>query len=68
VFFDIGRKYLTEHQFTQIDSLSLIILKSKFFPVKIPFSRIQKKNLAGKNSKIGGKSIIFSSFEYNVWQ
>jgi hypothetical protein len=25
------------------------LLKSKFFPAKIPFSKIQKKNLAGKN-------------------
>jgi hypothetical protein len=24
------------------------LLKSKFFPAKIPFSKIQKKNLAGK--------------------
>jgi hypothetical protein len=25
------------------------LLKSKFFTAKIPFSKIQKKNLAGKN-------------------
>ncbi len=25
------------------------LLKSKFFPAKIPFSKLQKKNLAGKN-------------------
>jgi hypothetical protein len=26
------------------------LLQSKFFPAKMPFSKIQKKNLAGKNT------------------
>jgi hypothetical protein len=41
-------------------------LQSKFFPAKIPFSKIQKKNLAGKNyfAKERGPRNIFLGSKY----
>ncbi len=43
----------------------LTLLKSKFFPAKIPFSKIQKKNLAGKKLLFKRVSLLCKNTQSN---